>query len=218
MQIAKKLGCTRKGSHLTEKLVVPSRTGIAGAWDIVSQQTGHELVTTHPDKAMDGVHWCPHPDVVQCTRPRQRVEVVRVHQRPVEIEEHASPALVHWHSLRARGRPSRPNSPPPGLYKTRIPSAQRWRRQNPSSRRTRTPWSLAMSPPSWSQDRGPAWSTTSETSSPRLRCDGDPRGLASVRSSRIISRPVAGSLLLAMTRSAVRRDASSGGRRRHSWP
>src|SRR5438105_2491475 len=144
MQIAKKLGRTRKGSHLTEKLVVPSRTGIAGAWDIVSQQTGHELVTTHPDKAMDGVHWCPHPDVVQCTRPRQRVEVVRVHQRPVEIEEHAGPALVHWHSLRARGRPSRPNSPPPGLYRTRIASAQRWRRQNPSSRRTRTPWSLVV--------------------------------------------------------------------------
>src|ERR1700733_162494 len=61
---------------------------------VMPEKFWDQLVATHPDQAMDGVHRSPLTDIPERSRPSERVEIVRVAQRAVDVEQNPGPKMV----------------------------------------------------------------------------------------------------------------------------
>jgi hypothetical protein len=86
--------CSGKRSNVFDEFVIVAGSGGGGFGTGMAEQLGYELVSTHPNQAVDSVHRCPFSRFSQRPRPGQGVEVVGVDQRAVDVEEHAGAELV----------------------------------------------------------------------------------------------------------------------------
>jgi hypothetical protein len=88
MDLSERLGGAWKGPNVTRKLLVVLRARLDRSGAIVTKEPGDQLIPAHPYESVDGVHGRPLSGIPKRPRPGQCVEIIRVAQGAVYVEEH----------------------------------------------------------------------------------------------------------------------------------
>jgi hypothetical protein len=86
VEITHQISSAGEGVKLTPELSVVARANLLGDLVIVTQQTRNELVSAHPDQAMNGVHRRPLAGIREGPRPGEDVKIVAIDECSVNIE------------------------------------------------------------------------------------------------------------------------------------
>jgi hypothetical protein len=59
---------------------------------LVTKKRGNQLIASHPHQSVDGIHGSPLTGLSEGTGPSEGVQVIRIDQRPVQVEQDAGPS------------------------------------------------------------------------------------------------------------------------------
>lgn len=109
MDPANQLARAGEDARVVDQFFVTSRPRRCCPRTVMAKQLGHKPIPAHAHQTMNGIHGSPFSSFTERPGPGQRVEVVGIDERPVDVEEHTGPepcshagrSLSHFAEVRA---------------------------------------------------------------------------------------------------------------------